>query len=293
MVATVVLPTLDPAALAPASWRELVATAARTERRFSHEERRALSEELLRRAADTPDAAARESMLDAVIGLNHRVAVAVARRYADRGIDAEDLEQAAAEGLVKAVRRFDPARQHDLLSYAVPSIRGEVLRFFRDHGWMVRPPRRVQELQLALRRASSDLSVASGREATPEEVRAATGTSEADYAEAGSALGCFTPASLDQPPEAGSTVTLGDTLAADDELGAAEARVVLSDVLGTLGERDATVLYLRFFEEKSQREIGSRFGVTQATVSRWLGDILADLRTTIEGRGPRRAVAAT
>lgn len=289
MVSSLVLPTPDTVAVEDASWRELVTIASGTGGRFSHEERRGLSEELLRRAADTSDSAARESMLDAVIGLNHRVAVAVARRYANRGIDAEDLEQAAAEGLVKAVRRFDPDQQHDLLSYAVPSIRGEVLRFFRDHGWMVRPPRRVQELQLALRRASSDLSVASGREATPEEVRAATGTSEADYAEAGSALGCFTPASLDQPPEAGSTVTLGDSLAAGDGLAAAEARVVLSEVLGTLGERDATVLYLRFFEEKSQREIGVRFGVTQATVSRWLSEILTGLRGAIEG--PRTAPA--
>ncbi|WP_299055794.1 sigma-70 family RNA polymerase sigma factor [uncultured Nocardioides sp.] len=273
------------------TWVELVATA-RRQVRCTHDERRALSQELLVRAGATAEPEARAEMLDAVIGLNHRVALAVARRYSDRGIDLEDLEQAAAEGLVKAVRRFDPARQHDLLSYAVPSIRGEVLRFFRDHGWMVRPPRRVQELQLALRRASSDLSISTGREATPDEVREATGTSRADYAEAGSALGCFTPASLDQPPESGSTVTLGDTLAAEDALGAAEARLILGGVLGHLGERDATVLYLRFFEEKSQREIGTRFGVTQATVSRWLGEILAELRGAIEGTAePVTAVA--
>jgi len=288
MVAThVAVPTTSDS-LARASWPELV-EAARRDPRCSHEERRALSQELLERVAATDDDLARELMLDAVIGLNHRVAVAVARRYADRGIEAEDLEQAAAEGLVKAVRRFDPALQHDLLSYAVPSIRGEVLRFFRDHGWMVRPPRRVQELQLRLRKASSELSVAMGREATPEEVQEVTGTSRSDYAEAGSALGCFTPTSLDQPPEAGSTVTLGDTLAADDALGAAEARVVLRGVLGRLGERDATVIYLRYVEEKSQREIGTRFGVTQATVSRWLSEILGDLRRAIEGAAPAPA----
>jgi RNA polymerase sigma-B factor len=291
MVAASVVSARPVEGLAHLSDVELVA-AARRELRCSHDRRRALSQELLTRAAAVDDPLARAEMLDAVVEVNHRVAVAVARRYSDRGVELEDLEQAAAEGLVKAVHRFDPARQHDLLSYAVPSIRGEVLRYFRDHGWMVRPPRRVQELQLALRRASSDLSIATGREATAEEVCAATGTSREDYAEAGSALGCFTPASLDQPPEAGSTVTLGDTLAADDELGATEARVVLEGVLNQLDERDATVLYLRFFEDKSQREIGSRFGVTQATVSRWIGDILADLRRAIEGAGSRRTPVA-
>ncbi len=218
-----------------------------------------------------------------MIELNHRVALAVARRYANRGVPLEDLQQAASEGLVKAVLRYDDTREQDLLSYAVPTIRGEVLRHFRDHSWSVRPPRRVQELQQLLRRTRDDLYAASGLEPTDLEVRQRAGVTESDQTEAATASGCFQPTSLDQPTEPGSGVSLGDLIPLDaDELGAAEARAMLSRLLPTLGTREQRVIYLRFFEERTQGEIGREFGVTQATVSRWLRETLDALRRRLE-----------
>src|SRR6187551_1267242 len=103
--------------------------------------------ELMRRAHSTQDEGLRSELLDEVILLNRCVAEAVANRYRGRGVSEEDLHQSAFEGLVKAVHRFDPTIRPDLLTYAVPTIRGEVQRWFRDQGWMVRPPRRLQDLQ--------------------------------------------------------------------------------------------------------------------------------------------------
>ena len=95
------------------------------------------------------------------------VAQGIARRYRNRGIPADDLEQVARLGLVKAARSYDPNRQNDFLAYAVPTIRGEVRKHFRDHGWMVRPPRRVQELQSRILAAAADLTQQLGRSPRP------------------------------------------------------------------------------------------------------------------------------
>jgi len=111
--------------------------------------------------ADRP---ARQLVLTSVVRLNTGVAEAVAARYRRRGVDGEDLTQAAYEGLVKAVRRFDPTKAEDLLSFAVPTIRGEVQRHFRDRSWSVRPPRALQELEARARKESDRLLQLLGRE---------------------------------------------------------------------------------------------------------------------------------
>jgi len=267
---------------APSTSRTLALATSRAAS-MSHDERQRLTRQLLAEAHTAPSTAVRDDLLAAVIELNHRVALAVARRYANRGVALEDLQQAASEGLVKAVLRYDDTREQDLLSYAVPTIRGEVLRHFRDHSWSVRPPRRVQELQQLLRRTRDDLYAADGLEPTDLAVREAAGVSEADQTEAATASGCFQPTSLDQPTEPGSGISLGDLIPLDaDQLGAAEARAMLSRLLPTLGSREQRVIYLRFFEERTQGEIGREFGVTQATVSRWLRETLDALRLRLE-----------
>jgi len=249
---------------------------------LSRAERSSRTAELLALAADATDEAERSHLLEQVILINCGVAQAIASRYRGRGVSREDLDQAAYEGLVKAVLRFDPGLDHDLLTYAVPTIRGEVQRYFRDHGWSVRPPRRVQELQWRMNHVTEELGQELGREPERHEVVARLGVDESDYDEAVQAFGCFQPASLDRPATAGSPSTIGDLIPGDDkEFDVTDARVTLAPVVRQLSARDRRILYLRFFENRTQEEIGQDLGVTQMQVSRLLARILGRLRAEV------------
>lgn len=252
---------------------------ARTPGRLSHEERSELTHELLvaAHAADDPDE--RDRLFGEVVVINHRVALAVARRYQRKGVPLEDLEQVAGEGLTKAVQRFDPSLGHDLLSYAVPTIRGEIQRYFRDQSWMVRPQRRLQELQRQLNQVAEELAAELGREATHAEIRERLGIDDDLYQQTLVSFGCFQLSSLDQPLRSEGGVTIGESIAdlsSDQE--AAEARAVLAPALKRLGDRDRRILSLRFLEDRSQEQIGAELGVSQVQVSRLLNRILTELR---------------
>ena len=238
---------------------------------------------LLRQAREA-DPLRRAALLDEIIVLNRGVARSVAARYRGRGVDQEDLEQVAFEGLTKAVRRFDLDSDNDLLTYAVPTIRGELQRYFRDLGWAVRPPRRIQELQRSITLATHDLRQDLGHDPEPAEVARRLGITLAEHDAALAAQGCFHPTSLDLPVSPDSELALVD-LIPDATAGTAiaEARAVLGPVVRRLPERDRTILYLRFFEDLTQAEIGERIGVTQMQVSRLLTRILGGLRAELEG----------
>ncbi len=246
-------------------------------------ERLLRTSELMREAHATEDAARRSELLDEVILLNRCVAEAVANRYRGRGVSDEDLHQSAFEGLVKAVHKFDPTIRPDLLTYAVPTIRGEVQRWFRDQSWMVRPPRRLQELQWQVGRSIEALSQELGRQPSDAELSEDIGCSRGELEETVQSFGCFRPASLDKPVGYGTGDTLGDVLRGvdDDERSESEARAILGPVLRRLPQRDRRILYLRFFEDQSQKEIGTELGVTQMQVSRLLSRILRDLHSEI------------
>lgn len=253
------------------------------DRGLTRAERSARTAELIELAHSTDDEAERRELLDEVILINRGVAEAVASRYRGRGVSQDDLFQVAYEGLTKAVRRFDPSTRNDLLTYAVPTIRGEVMRHFRDHGWSVRPPRRVQELQWRVNQCIEHLEHDLGREPRDAEVIAELGIDEAEYKEALEAFGCFQPTSLDQPVRDEASSALGDLLPdEDDSQSAAEARVTLAPVVRRLSERDRRILHLRFFEDRTQAEIGEDLGVTQMQVSRLLSRILGTLREDLE-----------
>lgn len=215
--------------------------------------------------------------------LNIGVAHALARRFARRGVELQDLEQVACEALLKAVQRFDSSQDHDFLSFAVPTIRGELQRHFRDLGWMVRPTRKVQEIQWRAARVEDDLATRLGRRPDPEEVVTELGITREEYAEAQSAHGCFRPASLDKPLTAdGDGTDLGASLQAEDRgLSECEARVVVMPAVRDLSQRERRVLYLRFFQDLSQVEIGNEIGVGQAQVSRIINQALEELRETL------------
>ncbi len=249
------------------------------QRSVGRSERMGLTHSLLRRAAETNDDTERRRLLDEVVVLNMCVASSIATRYRSRGIAVEDLEQVAHLALVRASRGYDVSTGYDFLSYAVPTIRGEVKRHFRDHGWTVRPPRRVQELQARISTAESELSFALGRSPRPSEIAEHLGECLEAVNEALASDGCFTPASLDRPIGPEGDTTLGELLGGTDSgHGAAEARVVLAPVVRRLSPRDRRILELRFFNGWTQQEIAQDIGVTQMQVSRLLSRILSDLR---------------
>lgn len=234
--------------------------------------------------ADGPDWAEDRALRDELITLHLPVAASIAGRYRNRGVPEEDLEQVASVALVLAARRFDPHAGHDFMSFCVPTVRGEVRRHFRDHGWWVRPPRRVQELQQRMNgpeatRPDPD----TGRPPTPAQLARALAVPVEDVLEAQGANGCFSPTSLDQPTGESATGPLLDLLGGLDPAGdAAEARAVLGPVVRVLPQADRELIGLRFFDGLTQREIAARLGVSQMQVSRRLARLLAELRRALE-----------
>jgi RNA polymerase sigma-B factor len=212
----------------------------------------------------------------------------IAGRYRGRGEPVDDLEQVGAIGLLNALERFDPERFHpeegfDFLSYAVPTITGEVRRHFRDRTWSMRMPRRLKELQGPVRRAVATLSSTLERAPRPREIAALLDIPLDDVIEALKAQTAYAADSLDAL--AGNRdVALGDLLGqVDAELETAEYREALHLALAELPERERTIVLLRFFGNLSQTQIAEQVGISQMHVSRQLSRTLAVLRQRLEG----------
>ncbi len=243
------------------------------------EERATRTRELFLLAQSCESEHERRELMNTVIEMHLDYAHAQAARYRARGVALEDLRQVAAMALTKATRNYDVNAGHDFMSYAAPTIRGELRKYFRDHGWMIRPTRRIQELQARISTCEADLSHRLGRSPRPAEIAEHLGVSPDDVIEALATDGCFMPASLDRPAGDEGATPLGELLPGNrDGHSAAEARMMLSPALRHLGERDRLILGLRFVEGLTQREIAARIGVTQMQVSRLLTRILGQLR---------------
>ncbi len=237
---------------------------------------------LLDEAARTEDEARRQRLRDEAVRLNLPAARAVARRFRNRGIPDDDLLQVACLGLVQAVQRFDVDQGHDFLSFAVPTMRGELRRHFRDQGWMIRPPREIQELQARIGPAEEELTQLLGRTPGAGDLAALLAVPEPEVRSALAATGCFSPASLDRPRVDGSPPPI-ERLGSEDEQRAVDTRLLLVPLLLGLSPRDRQILCLRFFEGRHQREIGDVIGISQMQVSRLLTRILRDLRRHLDG----------
>lgn len=221
----------------------------------------------------------REHLHTQVILLNRKVAAGIAARYNQRGVDAEDLRQVAEMGLVKAVHRYQPDRSTGFLAYAVPTIRGEIRRYFRDNGWMVRPPRRIQELRSEVITAENDLVQELHRHPKMTETANQLGLTTPELIEVQGARGCFRPASLDAPARDDTGLPVGELIGeSDGEYERVENFQSLSPLLAALPPRDRLILALRFVEGLTQQEIGDRIGVSQMQVSRLLTAVLLRLR---------------
>jgi RNA polymerase sigma-B factor len=204
----------------------------------------------------------------------------LAGRFANRGEPRDDLVQVALVGLFKAVERFDPGRGLQFSTFATPTILGELKRHFRDRGWAVRVPRRVQELHLQLGRIVSALGQEEGRSPTPAEVAERAGVSEEAVLEAMEAGSLYRLVSLDgsvTPDDEGGELMA--CLGADDSgFQRIEHRSEIAELLDVLPERERRIVELRFFDSLTQSEIAERVGVSQMHVSRLLTRSLERLR---------------
>lgn len=227
---------------------------------------------------------ARQELLDEAIELNIPVARSIAHQFHNRGEPAEDLDQVALLGLTKAVNGFNPEKGDEFLAYAVPTITGEVKRYFRDAAWTVRPPRRIQDLQAEITPAIDELSQLLGEAPRASQIAEHLGRGEDEVVEALACGGCFTPASIDDRGPTGDGYRVADRLGEDEHgFDRAEAVAMLAHACASLKERDRRILYLRFFKDWTQEQIAAELGVTQMQVSRLLTRILGNLRDAVEG----------
>ncbi|MFD8977932.1 RNA polymerase sigma factor SigF [Streptomyces sp. NPDC059593] len=203
----------------------------------------------------------------------------LARRFRNRGEPLDDLTQVATIGLIKSVDRFDPERGVEFSTYATPTVVGEIKRHFRDKGWAVRVPRRLQELRLSLTTATAELSQQHGRSPTVHELAERLGISEEEVLEGLESANAYSTLSLDVPDTDDESPAVADTLGAEDEaLEGVEYRESLKPLLEDLPPREKRILLLRFFGNMTQSQIAQEVGISQMHVSRLLARTLASLR---------------
>jgi RNA polymerase sigma-B factor len=238
-----------------------------------------LAEQLLAEAAeaqDCDDLPRCERLRGEAIVLSLDLADSVALRYRGRGIDSEDLMQVGRMALVKAAHGYRQGVGSSFAAYAVPTIAGEIKRHFRDCGWAVRPPRRLQELRAQLAAEEDLLRHRLRREPSTTELATALGLDTADIWEARACAAAYRAVSLDLP--AGERAPIDVVDAEADHVENLTSRDALAQAIGTLSDRERLIIRLRFVEERTQSEIGRTLGVSQMQVSRLLTGILTRLR---------------
>lgn len=212
------------------------------------------------------------------------VAEHIARKFRNRGQPEEDLKQVATVGLINAVDRFDPKRGTDFLSFAVPTITGEVRRYFRDATWAVRVPRRLKELQADISAASAILSQELGRSARPSELAKRLHVPIEEIYEGLQVSYAYSSDSLDDDAAQEGRHQLG---VIDKELSLVEDREALYPALAKLPRREASIMVMRFFGNLTQTQIAERIGISQMHVSRLLAAGLRALRELLTDESPR------
>lgn len=244
---------------------------------FDAEQRDRLREKFAEFARDR-DSKLRSELIEAHLGL----AEYLARRFGNRGEPYDDLVQVASVGLLKAVDRFEPDRGVEFSTYATHTIVGELKRHFRDRGWAVRAPRRMQELYLRLSKIVDHLSQELGRSPTADELAVEAQVAPEEVLEALEAGQAYRFASLDAPSQNDDdNETVGAKFGDEDpHIAEAERRVALSPLISQLPEREQVILQLRFFAGMTQSEIATKLGISQMHVSRLLTRSLAQLRSS-------------
>ncbi|WP_162834603.1 SigB/SigF/SigG family RNA polymerase sigma factor [Amycolatopsis circi] len=264
------------------------ATMTRTRRKDDYRHCAVLFEEISHLAEDTDEhSRLRRRLIEEHLPLAEHIA----RRFARRGQPSEDLLQVARIGLINAVDRYDPARQTDFVAFAVPTVMGEVRRYFRDHTWSVRVPRRLKELHLRIGQTATELGQRLGRAPTARELADHLDLDLDEVAEALHAGNAYQAASIDYPAhdDTGS-IALADTLGdSDPEIEKLEDRETLKPLLRELPERERAIIVMRFFSNMTQSQIAEKVGLSQMQVSRLLARTLSTLREQLtEAAGSAR-----
>jgi RNA polymerase sigma-B factor len=226
------------------------------------------------------DDSQRARLRDELVELHLPLVEYLARRFRNRGEMLDDLVQVATIGLIKSVDRFDLERGVEFSTYATPTIVGEIKRHFRDKGWAIRVPRRLQELKLALTKATSELSQKNGRAPTVAELAGHLGLSEEEVLEGLESANAYSAVSLDAPDGGDDdSPAVADSLGMVDEaLEGVEYRESLKPLLAQLPPRERRIIMLRFFANMTQSQIGEEVGISQMHVSRLLTRTLTQLR---------------
>lgn len=228
---------------------------------------------------------ARAAARDELVTMHLPLVEHLARRFRERGEMHDDLVQVGTIGLIKAVDRFDTERGVEFSTYATPTIVGEIKRHFRDRGWSIRVPRRLQELRMQISRATAELSQKTGSSPTVREIAAFLEVDEEEVLEGMESAQAYSTLSIDNAGSGGGDgddgegSSLADTLGDDDEaLEGVENRESLKPLLAALSERERQIIMLRFFKNMTQTEIAEEIGISQMHVSRTLVKALSQLR---------------
>lgn len=268
-------------------------SAARARRRHDDAPDTAADFERLAAASDGPEREVlAEELVAAWLPMAHRLAL----RYRNRGENLDDLKQVAAVGLVKAVDRYDPRRGDAFESFAVPTIVGELKRYFRDCSWDVHVPRRVQELRNKVRATLQELANAEGADGSPTVARVAqaAGMSEEDVLTGMEAMDSYRSLSLDaELTGADDGYSLADTLGRPEaRYETLIAREAVKPCLHRLPEREQHILYLRFFRDMTQADIGEELGISQMHVSRLISRSCRTIREQVEAEPQTERIPA-
>jgi RNA polymerase sigma-B factor len=242
---------------------------------------RARARELFERLTSLPEGSPeRERIRGSLVELHLPLVEYLARRFRNRGEWLDDLTQVATIGLIKSIDRFDLERGVEFSTYATPTIVGEIKRHFRDKGWAVRVPRRLQELKLSLTKAIGELAQREGRAPTVSELAAHLRMSEEDVLEGLESANAYSTVSLDAPDSGDEDApAVADSLGIVDEaLEGVEYRESLKPLLERLPPREKKILLLRFFGNLTQSQIAAELGISQMHVSRLLARTLTQLR---------------
>ncbi len=246
---------------------------------------RELSHTLFEELTDPETSAARRSICrEELVRLHLPLVDHCARRFMNRGEPLDDLVQVGTIGLIKSVDRFDTERGVEFSTYATPTILGEIKRYFRDKGWAIRVPRRLQELRMSISSVTGDMSQELGRSPTPREIAEKIGVSVEEVMEGIESANAYSTLSLDagDSGEDGQSNSMLDTLGMDDEaLAHVEIRESIKPLIEQLPSREKRILMLRFFRGMTQSQIADEIGVSQMHVSRLLNRTLAQLRTSL------------
>ncbi len=240
---------------------------------------------LLRRYRIDGDEHARDELVEMMLPWVRRVAM----RYSNRGQDVDDLVQVGSLGLVKAIERFDFSRGVRLTTFAEPNVTGEIKRFFRDHGWSVRPPRDLQESNAEVMRTVDVLAADLQRTPTVAELAEYLNLSDEQVLEAMHAGAAYDTTPLTIEDNEDSSPIESVALATDDpDLRRTELRSALGASFDGLTDRDREIIHMRFFEDLTQSEIATRMGISQMQVSRILRAALKTARENLEAGGMDR-----